>query len=181
MPLELSKQSRRVLEDMRADFPDSSSLLIPAIKLAQSEFGELSKEVLAVVASELVIPESVVAGVATFYHNFHTGGVGRHLISVCRTLSCELEGASEIMRRFEELLGIKAGETTEDGLITLQSVECLACCGLPPAVQVDFDYFESFKPQQCEEVIEALREGCHPEGGAGVPGGIPDEDVEVRV
>ena len=171
---QFSVHTLEILEAARNEYPEPRSLLILALKLAEEEFGHLSNEVLSHVASELEIPESVVAGVATFYHNLHTQPRGKHVISVCRTLSCDLAGGREVAERFIELLGIDFGETTKDGLITLQSAECLACCGTAPAVQVDFDYFESFRPQQCKEVIEALRQGRQPPGGSGVPGGWPD-------
>lgn len=179
MALEYSPESRRALEAMKAEYPELRSVLIPALKLAQNDHGSLTKDVIALAAAEAGVTEAVAAGVATFYHNLHTGPVGKHLIMVCTTLSCQLAGADEVIARFEELLGITLGGTTDDGLISLIAVECLACCGTPPAVQVDFDYFESFQPEQCEGVIEALRAGRHPEGGAGVPGGDPGRGAEV--
>jgi len=174
MPLQFSSHALQTLETARRDYPEPRSLLITALKLAHDEFGHLSKEVLRYVASEVEIPESIVAGVATFYHNLHTRPRGRHVISICRTLPCELAGGLEVADRFRKLLGIDFGETTEDGLITLVSAECLACCGTAPAVQVDYDYYEGFQPEQCEGIVKALREGKRPEGGSGVPGGWPE-------
>ncbi len=176
MSLQFSAEAQQALDTARAQYPETRSLLIEALKLAQKEFGYLSKEVMSCVASELGFSESAVASVATFYHNYRTRPAGRHLITVCRTLSCELAGGREVAGKFKELLGIDFGETTEDGSITLLSAECLACCGTAPAIQVDFDYFEAFRPEMCEKVIEALREERHPEGGAGVPGGMPVEE-----
>lgn len=180
MALEYSQESRQALDVMRAEYPSLRSVLIPALKLAQKDHGSLTREVIALAAAEAGVTEAVAAGVATFYHNLNTGKVGRHLIMICTTISCRLAGASEVVSRFEELLDISIGETSEDGLISLLAVECLACCGNSPAVQVDFDYFESFQPEQCEAIIEALRAGRHPEGGMGVPGGDPGTEVEVE-
>jgi len=179
MPLEFSQESRQALDSMKAEYPELRSVLIPALKLAQKDHGSLTKEVIALAAAEAGVTEAVAAGVATFYHNLHTGPVGRHMIMVCTTISCQLAGADAVVSRFEELLGLTIGGTTGDGLISLIAVECLACCGNSPAVQVDFDYFESFQPEQCEGVVEALRAGRHPEGGAGVPGGDPVTGMEV--
>ena len=176
MSLQFSAETRQALDRARAEYPETRSLLIETLKLAQKEFGHLSKEVLSYVASETGFSESAVASVATFYHNYQTRPVGRHLITVCRTLSCELAGGREVAEKFRELLGIDFGETTADGSITLLSAECLACCGTAPAIQVDFDYFEAFRPEMCQQVIDALREERHPEGGAGVPGGMPVEE-----
>ncbi len=170
-----SQQARERIEAMRAEYPDARSLLIPVLKIAQKEFGHLDDETMDYVGSVLDLPRSVVAGVATFYHNFHVRPRGKHLVSVCRTLSCELGGAREVSRRLQELLDIRPGETSEDGLVTLHEVECLACCGTAPAVQIDFEYFESFSPEQWEDVIAALKAGEWPEGGSGVPGGPVEE------
>ena len=173
MALAFSEESRRALDEMRSEFPDPGSLLIPALQLAQSDFGHLSYEVLQYVAAELDVPVSTVAGVATFYHNLFTEERGRHVINICRTLPCALAGSGEVASRFEELLGIRMGETTPDGLITLRWVECLACCGTGPAVQIDFRYYEAFSPEQCEGVVAALRAGEIPPGYTAVPGGEP--------
>lgn len=172
-----SQHSLDRIETMREEYPDERSLLIPVLKLAQEEFGRLDREVMAYVGSILELPEPVVAGVATFYHNLHVGPRGKHLVSICRTLSCELAGAGEVSRRLQQLLDIRPGETSADGLITLQEVECLACCGTAPAVQIDFEYFESFSPDRWEEVIAALKANEWPEGGSGVPGGPVEESA----
>ena len=173
-----SEPARREIARLREAYPDHHSLLIPVLKLAQAEFGHLSTEVMALVGAELGLPAAQVAGVATFYDNLSTEPVGRHLIRVCRTLSCRLAGAGEVIDRFRDLLGIEPGGTTGDGLITLKTVECLACCGTAPGVMVDDEYYESFRPEDCERVVAALRAGRTPEGGAGIPGGtvgIPAE------
>ncbi len=179
MALEYSQESRKALDSMRAEYPELRSILIPALKLAMKDHGSLTKESIELAADEAGVSGAVAAGVATFYHNLHTGTIGKHLIMICTTISCQLAGATDVVSRFEELLGITIGETTDDGLISLLAVECLACCGNSPAVQVDYDYFESFQPEQCEAVVESLRAGRHPEGGAGVPGGDPDREAEV--
>lgn len=171
MALTFSEDTRRAIEEMRAEFPDAGSLLIPTLQLAQDEFGHLSHEALKYVADELDLPVSVVAGVATFYHNLFTTERGRHVINICRTLPCALAGSGEVASRFEEVLGISMGETTPDGAITLRWVECLACCGTAPAVQIDFRYYESFSPDQIEEVVMALREDRIPPGYTEMPGG----------
>jgi NADH-quinone oxidoreductase subunit E len=171
MPPTFSEPTRAKIAQLRSEYPDPRSLLIPLLKLAQDEFGHLPREVLALVGSELSLPESVVAGVATFYDNLYPAPRGRHIIRVCRTLSCTLAGAGEVVATFQRVLGIEPGQTTPDGLITLRTVECLACCGTPPGVMIDDEYFESFRPEQCEAVVIALREGRTPPGGSGVPGG----------
>ena len=174
MAVAFPEETLAALDRLRGEYPDGRSLLIPTLKLAQAEFGHLSAEVLAYVADLLDVPESVAAGVATFYHNFFTDSCGRHVIQVCRTLSCELAGGREIANRFKELLDIDLGETTGDGLVTLRSTECLASCGTAPAVLIDDDYFEQLDSAACDEIVRALRAGERPPGGSGVPGGEPE-------
>ena len=180
MPPTFSERTRTRIERLRPDYPDPRSLLLPLLKMAQEEFGHLSREVLALVGAELGLPAAVVAGVATFYDNLYLEPPGRHLIRVCRTLSCALAGSGEVMEGFSRVLGIEPGRTTPDGLITLRAVECLACCGTPPAVVIDDEYFEAFRPERCDEVVAALRAGRFPEGGAGVPGGPVTAAAERR-
>jgi NADH-quinone oxidoreductase subunit E len=171
MPVSFPQKTLEEIEELRREYPESRSVLIPVLKLAQEEFGHLSAEVMSYVGELLEVPASVVAGVATFYHNFFTASHGTHVIQICRTLSCHLAGAAEVSRRFREILNIESGGTTEDGLITLREVECLAACGSAPAVIIDGDYFEGFEVGRCQQVVDDLRAGRRPEGGAGVPGG----------
>jgi NADH-quinone oxidoreductase subunit E len=166
-----SEETRAQLDALRNQFPDARSVIIPALKAAQREFGHLNEQALDAVGAYLDLPRPVVAGVATFYHNFHLQPRGRHIIGICRTLSCELAGAAEVSRRLQELAGVRPGETSADGLLTLREVECLACCGTAPAVQIDFDYYEGFSADRWPQVLEDLRAGRKPEGGAGIPGG----------
>lgn len=178
MPVTFRKETLEAIEQMRGEYPDRRSLLVPVLDLAQEEFGLLSREVLEYVGELLEIPEAAVAGVATFYHNLFTGEKGRHVIQVCRTLSCELSGAREVANRFKEILGVDFGGTTVDGLITLRAIECLASCGTAPVVLIDDDRYERFALPACEAVVKALRAGRRPEGGSGVPGGEEDLDGE---
>ena len=171
MALSFPQKILSAIDDLRGEYPDPRSVLIPVLKMAQEEFGHLSPEVMAYVGELLEVPESVVAGVATFYHNFFVAPHGRHVIQVCRTLSCHLAGAAEVTRRLYEILGIEAGGTSDDGLITVREVECLAACGTTPALIIDDDYYEGFEPRDCQRVVDELRAGRKPEGGTGTPGG----------
>ena len=139
MALSFPQKILSAIDDLRGEYPDPRSVLIPVLKMAQEEFGHLSPEVMAYVGELLEVPESVVAGVATFYHY--------------------------------EILGIEAGGTSDDGLITVREVECLAACGTAPALIIDDDYYEGFEPRDCQRVVDELRAGRKPEGGTGTPGG----------
>ena len=171
MPVAFSKEAIRKIDGLRESYPEERSLLIPVLKIAQEEFGHLSPEVMEYVGEFLEIPPPVLAGVATFYHNLFTGEKGRHVIDVCRTLSCELAGAREVARRLKDLLAVDLGGTTGDGLITLRCTECLASCGSGPTLLIDEVYFEGMTVEACEGIVNALRDGNLPEGGSGIPGG----------
>ena len=171
MDLLFSETVLEAIDVLRSEYPDHRSLLIPVLKMAQEEFGHLSPEVMAYVGDLLGVPAPVVAGVATFYHNFFTAPRGRHVIQVCRTLSCHLAGSAEVSRRFCELLGIDPGETSADGAVTVKEVECLAACGTAPAVMIGDHYHEAFSADDCASVIADLLADRLPEGGSGVPGG----------
>src|SRR5207248_10854226 len=94
--------------------------------------------------------------VASFYDMLHLEPVGKHTIDVCTNLPCALCGAQEVLEAFESALGIKAGETTEDGEVTLRAVECLGGCGYATVVAVDDRYRHDVKPEHAREIVEGI-------------------------
>lgn len=134
------------------------SALIPVLHVAQAEFGGwLSAPVMDYVASLLKIQPIEVYEVASFYSMFNLQPVGKCLIEVCRTSSCWLCGAEDIMDHLEKKLGIKMGETTADGQFTLKAVECLGSCGTAPMMQVGADYYENLSPEKVDELLEKFK------------------------
>ena len=139
------------------------SALIPLLHLAQVEFqGWLSPEAMKYVASLLNIQPIEAFEVASFYSMFNLKPVGRCVIEVCRTSSCWLMGAEDVVRHIETKLGIRAGQTTSDGQFTLKTVECLGACGYAPMMQVG-DVFHEFLTL---EKVDALMEGFKSEYAA---------------
>ena len=108
-------------------------------------------------SSRLDLPPAHVKGVVTFYTLFNQHKVGKHQLWVCRTLPCALRGAGDVLAHCEKRLGIKAGETTPDGKITLKTAECLASCGTAPMVQVDKEYFENLTVTDVDNLLERLQ------------------------
>jgi len=133
------------------------SALIPLLHLCQEEAGYLTEEALLQTAERLGIAPAQVAEVASFYDMFRLKPGGRREIWVCQNLSCSLLGAEEVIGRLEEQLGVRAGDTTSDGLFTLKRVECLAACGLAPVIQVGARYYGPVSPKDVGELIERLR------------------------
>ncbi len=120
-------------------YADPRSALLPALHAAQEECGHLSEGAMADVAQVLGLPLPDVASVASFYSMFHTEPVGRHQIRICTNLSCYLNGCGEVLERLCRGLGIRPGETTPDGRVTLEAVECLAACEEAPVLLLDAD------------------------------------------
>ncbi|MCX6230545.1 MAG: NADH-quinone oxidoreductase subunit NuoE [Bacteroidetes bacterium] len=131
------------------------SALLPILHIAQAENnGWLSTGIMDYVALLLNLQPIEVYEVATFYSMFNLEPVGNCVIEVCQTGPCWLKGSDEILAHFEKRLGIKPGETTEDGKFTLKTVECLAACGNAPVIQVGTDYHENLTTEKVDELIE---------------------------
>ena len=126
------------LEKVRADYPESRSAIIPALRLAQEAHGGwLPEEAFREVADALDVTPAYCLSIASFYDMFHTEPVGRHLVEVCTNVSCALSGAQGVVDAFERELGVHVGDTTPDGGVTLRTVECLGGCGWATVVAVD--------------------------------------------
>lgn len=131
------------------------SALIPVLHIAQAEFdGWLSAPVMDYVASLLQLQPIEVYEVASFYSMFNLKPVGKCLIEVCRTSSCWLMGAEDVVRHIEKKLNIKAGETTADGQFTLKTVECLGSCGTAPMMQVGHEYHENLTLDKVDALLD---------------------------
>lgn len=134
------------------------SALIPILHLAQAEFdGWLSPGAMDYVASILNLQPIEVYEVASFYSMFNLKPVGKCVIEVCRTSSCWLLGAEDIVRHIEKKLHIHAGETTKDGMFTLKTVECLGSCGTAPMLQCGGDFYENLTLEKVDNLLDAMR------------------------
>lgn len=132
--------------------------LLPVLHIAQDLLGWLPEPAMAYVGFKLDIPPVRVREVATFYTMYRLKPVGRHAIGVCNSVSCWAMGSEQIIKRCEEKLGIRSGETTRDGHFSLEEVACLAACGYAPAVLVNnFRYVENVTPQSMDALIDELK------------------------
>jgi NADH-quinone oxidoreductase E subunit len=143
-----------------AQYPDSRSAIMPALRLAQERHGGwLPREAFEEVGDALGLTPAYCQAVASFYDMFHLRPVGRHMVEVCTNICCGLEGAQGVLEVFERELGVRAGETTEDGEITLRAVECLGGCGWPTIVAVDHRYRQNVRTEDVPTIVEELRNG----------------------
>jgi len=145
------------IQDVKAQYPDAHSATLPALRLAQERYGWLSPEAFREVAEALEESPAYCMAVASFYDMYHLQPVGRHLVEVCTNISCALVGAQQVLEAFEGELGVRAGETTDDGLATLRTVECLGGCGWATIVSVDHRYRTHVQPGDVAAIVEELR------------------------
>lgn len=157
MPFALSPERERELDEILTRYPTKMAACIPALHLCQEQHGFIDDDVIAWVSNRLDVPPAHVKGVVTFYTLFNQKKVGKHQIWVCRTLPCALRGGGDVLEHCEKRLGIKAGETTPDGKITLRTSECLASCGTAPMMLVDKEYHENLTPADVDRLLERLQ------------------------
>jgi NADH-quinone oxidoreductase subunit E len=147
------------IQAVAAQYPSRRSAVMPALRLAQERHGWLPPDAFREVAEALELTPAYCAAVASFYDMFHLEPVGRHLIEVCTNVSCALLGAQQVLEAFEDELGVRAGETSEDGQFTLRTVECAGGCGWGTVVAVDHRYREPVEPEDVPGIAEELRGG----------------------
>ncbi len=155
-----SDQTMATARKIIARYPEGKhkSALIPLLHLAQAEFdGWLSPEVMDYVASILNIQPVEVYEVASFYSMFNLKPRGKCLLEVCRTSSCWMMGAEDVVHHIEKKLGIKNGETSADGMFTLKTVECLGSCGTAPMMQVGKNYHENLTFEKVDQLLEKFK------------------------
>jgi len=148
------------VEELTAEYPDRRSAILPALRVAQDEHGGwLPPKALREVADALELAPAQVEAVASFYDMLHLEPVGKHLVEVCTNLSCALVGAQQVVDAFERELGVRPGETSEDGTVTLRTIECAGGCGRAPVVVVDGRYREPVRPEDVPAIAEEARGG----------------------
>jgi len=145
------------IEKVAKQYPESRSAVLPALRLAQEEYGWLSRDALEQVGEALGLTPAYCMSIATFYDMFHLEPVGTHTVEVCTNVCCGLVNAQAVLEAFERELGVAPGETTGDGAITLRAVECLGGCATPTVVAVDHRYREWVAPDDVAAIVQELR------------------------
>jgi NADH-quinone oxidoreductase E subunit len=155
--LQFSPDQLAEVRRLQALYPDRRGALLPVLHMAQETFGHVSLEAEAYVAGLFGLSPAHVHEVVTFYTLFFQQPKGRHVLAVCHNLSCHLAGAPDLLAHVKARLGIEPGETTEDGRITFQAVECLCACEAAPMAQVDDRYELNLTREKIDRLLEALR------------------------
>ena len=159
LELKFSERALGQLDALKSHYPDLKSLILPALWIAQREYGGwLPPEAVAEVAHRLERSFAEVEGVATFYTMYNTDHpVGKHMIEVCTCLTCHMCGAYQIAAMLKQKLGIDFGETTDDGVFTLHEVECLDACDRAPLLQVGDQYHGPMDEAGVDKLLDDLR------------------------
>jgi len=144
------------MDSFRAFLPTSASV-IPLLQHIQEKYGYLSESNLKRISEYTHVPLSSIYGVATFYSQFRLTHPGKHLVRVCQGTACHVLGAVEIMEHFKEQLGIDEDGTTPDGLFTLESVRCLGCCSLAPAMVIDDKTYGRLTRDKVDKILALYR------------------------
>ena len=155
----LSPENVQRAKDLIALYPQSRSALIPILHVAQEQNGWLTPDVIAHVAELLDLEPAEVYGTASFYDMLFTHPVGRYLVSVCTNLACMINGGYELLEHAEESLGVAPGGPTEDGMFTLEDVECIAYCGGAPCLAVNWRFFGPLTNGDFDRLVDDLRAG----------------------
>ena len=155
-PYRLSQAVMDRVDKEAAKYPSRRAAVKSALRYCQEETGWVSNGVVTAVATHLGLEPIEVYEVATFYDMFYTEPGGRHRIRVCTNVSCMLRGAETIVSHLKEKLGIKVGETSPDGRITLLEAECLGACGGAPMLVCGNQYFENLTADKLDSLLDQL-------------------------
>jgi NADH-quinone oxidoreductase E subunit len=145
-------------EQIIAQYPQRKAAIMPLLWMVQEKFGYIPHEVVPEIAELTGTTPVHVEAIIKFYEMFHDHPVGKCQLMLCTNISCLLWGADKTLQRFKEVLGIEVGETTPDGLFTLEEFECLAACDKAPVLLVNaVELFEQVTPDKVEQIIAELR------------------------
>lgn len=155
----LSADNLARAEEIVACYPERRSGLVPLCHLAQSQDGYLTDEAIEDIARVVGCSSAEVRGTASFYDMLHTEPVGRYVVAVCTNIACMLAGAYEVLDHASRRLGIRPGQTTADGMFSLEEAECLAGCDQAVCVQVNHRFFGPLDPSAFDQLIADLSDG----------------------
>ena len=155
----LNEESLRIANEIIGRYPIKKSALIPLLHLAQEQEGWVSREAMNHIAEILQITPAEVLGTCSFYEMFKRSPVGEYQLNICHGISCHLLGAEKLLHHAEETLGIKEGETTEDGKFSLEGVECIAACTEAPCLQVNYRYQNKVTKPHFNQLVQEIKDG----------------------
>lgn len=152
----ITETLRAELREIASRYPEARSAMLPCLHAVQAAEGRITNEGIAAVAEVVGAKPDEVESVVSFYSMYSTKPQGKYVIKVCTSVSCYLRGSDDILARLQEKLGIARGETSADGRFTIDMIECLAACGMAPALQVNGQFVECLTPERADLLLERL-------------------------
>jgi NADH-quinone oxidoreductase subunit F len=177
MKLQMSAQLTARFLNLQNAYPVKRSALIPMLMYAQDEFGNISDEMIAEIARRLELHAVQVEETLEYYSMLHRKPMGKYHVQVCTNVACMLRGGNELLDRAKKRLEIGHKETTEDGVFSLEEVECIGACTGAPALQVNYDFYENLTPLKFDRIIESLDNGRRPEPEAVISGALHEREA----
>ncbi|QGG42700.1 NADH-quinone oxidoreductase subunit NuoE [Aeromicrobium yanjiei] len=157
--MSLSDTTLAELRELAGRYPQARSALLPMLHLVQSAEGSVTNEGIEVCAAILGISAAEVSGVATFYTMYKRRPMGEHHVGVCTNTLCAVMGGDLIFERLKGHLDVGNDETTDDGRVTLEHIECNAACDFAPVVTVNWEFFDNQTPESAVQLVDRLRAG----------------------
>ena len=157
MSVAYSEENLKEFNRLLTRYPDREAVILPALHLVQQQYGNVSNEAIEYVAGLLGVSAARIEGVATFYTMYNRKPVGKYHVQICRNIACSLLGAEHLIDHVSQKLGVKPGQTTPDGRITLAKVECLGACGTAPVMMINDDYYENLTAAKIDSILDGLK------------------------
>jgi NADH-quinone oxidoreductase subunit E len=152
--VKFSSEFEERFTSMLTHYPTKRSVLVPTLLYAQDEIGHLTDEAIQEIAARLDLTELEVRNVISYYSMLTTKPRGKYNVQVCTNIACMLRGGEELLVHCAKKLGIGHKQTTQDGLFTLEEVECIGACSWAPAIQVNYDFHENLTPEKLDKVLD---------------------------
>ncbi len=148
-----NETAKKELEEIRLKYPTARAALLPALYVAQREFGWLSPDAYEAVSDMLGVPKAIARGVGTFYAMYKHKPAGRNIVQLCTNVSCMILGAERLVDFLKNKYGLEPGGTTPDSRFSLVIMECIGACGTAPAMLVNDDFYENLSEKYIEEIL----------------------------
>jgi NADH-quinone oxidoreductase subunit E len=158
----LTDERMREFERLVERYPTKDSCLMPALWLVQDQEGYITPPAIEWLVEKLGVSHARVWELISFYTMFRGEPQAEYVLQVCHNISCHIMGARGILDHLQKRLGIRIGETTPDGKFALEGAECLAACGMGPAMQLGRHYYENLTPEKVDAILESLKKGVVP-------------------
>src|SRR6266480_4610283 len=171
--MDLSPQLTAKFEKLQTSYPVKRSALIPMLMYAQDEYGYVSDEMIAELGRRLDLNNVQIEETLAYYSMLHRKPMGKHHVQICTNVACMLKGGYDLLNRAKKRLEIGHKETTNDGVFSLEEVECIGACTGAPAMQVNYDFYENLTLLKFDRIIEDVKKSnLRGRGGAGFPTGM---------